>query len=158
MTSPDDTTGRGAPTRRSDTRRAAFLATLLAVPAALLAGLLTLWLGAGGGPADQPTPTPSAAPSATASVSAAARDLAKSDAATCRGLLARLPDTLRGLRQRPVSAGAEQNAAYGQPPIVLRCGVAQPDVAPTATVYSLSTVCWVPTKTKRATVWTTLDR
>ncbi len=50
--------------------------------------------------------------------------LAPSDAAgVCRRSTAQLPATVVGRHRRPVS-GAEQNAAYGDPPITVACGVA----------------------------------
>lgn len=139
-------------------RRAAWTATLVAVPVALLAGLLTFWLLGGPPESDGQRPGSSPSPAPTTAVSAEARDLSPRTATVCRGLLARLPGTIRSLPQREVTAGAEQNAAYGEPPVQLRCGVARktlPDTS-TATVYPLSGACWLPNRT--GTVWTTVDR
>lgn len=138
-----------------DTRRAAWIATLVAVPIALLAGL-ALWPRDPGPP--EPTPSPSqAAPTSSASMDA--RELTTRAATVCRGLIAMLPATTLGeLPRRPVTAGPEQNAAYGH--VLLRCGVdavTLPDTS-TETVYPLSKVCWVPKRVRGGTVWTTLDR
>ena len=77
----------------------------------------------------------------------------------CRALLAALPDTLDGKRQRQVSAAAERVAAWGDPPIVLRCGVAaRPAPDPTALVLGVNGVDWVTTEENGATVWTTVSR
>ena len=57
-----------------------------------------------------------------------------------------------------MTAGAEQNAAYGEPPITVACGVAPPTFAPTDELYPLSGVCFVSATTDGGTVWTTVDR
>jgi hypothetical protein len=76
----------------------------------------------------------------------------------CRAIVADLPDTVAGSARRPVSAGAEQNAAYGDPPVTLACGTGPPPVENTATVFPLSGVCWFSQAAPDATVWTTVDR
>ncbi|MFD0582017.1 DUF3515 family protein [Dactylosporangium darangshiense] len=84
--------------------------------------------------------------------------LAPSPATVCRALVARLPDVLGGLSRRPVTAGAEQNAAFGDPAIVLTCGVPQPTVPQDAQLLGLSNVCWFPEEHSGETVWQTIDR
>ncbi|MQA27969.1 MAG: DUF3515 family protein [Micromonosporaceae bacterium] len=144
-----------------DTRRAARIATLVAIPAALLTAALLLWLlGGPGAPDASRTPDAARTPVPSGPVTMASRDLAPRAATVCRALLAKLPSTIRELPQRVVTSGAEQNAAYGEPPILLRCGV-EPVTLPktsTAVVYPLSGACWLPKKTREGTVWTTLDR
>ena len=39
-------------------------------------------------------------------------------------MTSQLPATVRNLPARKVSAGPEQNAAYGEPPLTVACGVA----------------------------------
>lgn len=136
-----------------DTRRAAWIATLVAVPVALVAGLLLWPRGAG-----TPEPQPSTPPAPTSSASVEARELSTRAETVCRGLIARLPGTVADLPRRPVASGPEQNAAYGT--VVLRCGVAPVNLpeTSTATVYPLSKVCWFARTTGKETVWTTLDR
>lgn len=138
-------------------RSAAKTATLVAVPIALVVGVLAFWLlggfgGGGGTPKASPTPQPSS------TVHLAPRTLAEPATTVCRGFIAQLPGTVRGKTRRPVSTGPEQNAAYGQPPVTVACGVPAPTVSRTATVYVLSGVCYLPTKRAGATVWTTVDR
>ncbi len=135
--------------------RAARVATLVAVPVALAVAVLLIWL-TGTRPEADPRVRPAA--DASAPVPVAARTLAPRDMTVCRALLAKLPDTVRGERQRPVTAGPEQNAAYGEPPLLIRCGVPAVTLPATSTetIYPLSRVCWVPDRTGR--VWTTLDR
>jgi hypothetical protein len=140
------------------TARAARVATLVAVPVAVFVTLLLFWL-VGGLPGDSANPRERrATPTSTAPVSVPAAALAPEAATVCRALLAKLPEAVSGLRQRPVAGGAEQNAAYGEPPLLLRCGVSPvtPPADSTEYVYALSRVCWMPDRTGR--VWTTLDR
>jgi len=146
------------------------VATLAALPIALIAGLLVFWLlggfdagKPGGGPdAGQPdgrAASPSATPRAQSSAPVAmpAPSLDQRRATVCRALLSQLPDAVRELRRRPVTAGPEQNAAYGDPAITLACGVPAVSVEPTAIVFNLGP-CWYADQRPDATVWTTVDR
>jgi uncharacterized protein DUF3515 len=149
------------PVRADPVRRAAArLATLVAIPAALLvAGVSALAIH---GLATPATPaTHELSPSAqapTSAVSMAAPPLPPAAAEVCRAVIARLPGAVGAAQRRPVSAGAEQNAAYGSPAITVTCGSAAAVVAPTDTVFPLSGVCWVARPMAGATVWTTVDR
>lgn len=147
------------PARRS----AARVATLAAVPIAVLVGVLVFWLlhdvASGGDTGATPSPSgPAAAPRPTSSVSVSPPPLSARAALVCRALLARLPDTVRDLPQRPVTAGAEQVAAYGEPPVVLTCGTPQVSRDPTVMPYVVSGVCWYPRKVDGGTSLTTIDR
>ena len=144
---------------RSARRPAWVVATLAALPVALVAGLLAFWWLGGFRGSPAPAPTASSGPGATGPVQMDTPSLADPTATACRALIAKLPDTDGDLPRRPVTAGAEQNAAYGEPPVTLACGVpALPAPAPTATVLQLSGVCWYADHRADATVWTTLDR
>jgi hypothetical protein len=123
------------------------VATFAALPVALVAGLVAFW-GLGGFPA-----SPSSAP-----VPADAPQLAPSPAAVCSALVARLPSDLGGLHRRQVTAGGEQNAAFGDPAILLSCGGPAPAVPPNAQLLGLSDVCWFPEEQADQTVWHTIDR
>jgi uncharacterized protein DUF3515 len=138
------------PVRRS----AALTATLIAVPVALVVavGSLLLYGGFSG------TPSPSPTPAATTPVTMDAPALAEDAVPVCRTVIAHLPDTVAGQARRPVTAGAEQNAAYGDPPVTLACGTTQPTVDPTADVLTLSGVCWLAAPVSGGTAWTTVDR
>jgi hypothetical protein len=137
------------------TRGAGRVAALVAVPVALLAGLLVFWLaGRVGAPA---TPRPSASPQATSVVPMPAPALGTRAATVCRTLVSHLPAAIRDRARRPVTA-AEQNAAWGDPPITLSCGAPRPSVAPTDFLPVLNGVCWHTDQRPGATVWTTLDR
>ncbi len=138
-------------------RGAARTATLVAVPVAALVGVLVFWSLGGMRDGGSKTGTkPGPAPSGT--VSAAAPHLSDRAATVCRAFIAQLPGKIRDRHRRPVSAGAEQNAAYGQPALRVGCGVARPSFPPTATVYPLSGVCFYASKVAGHSVWTTLDR
>jgi hypothetical protein len=142
------------------TRGAARLAALIALPIAVLAGFIAFRSLAGlssTAPSAAPT-SASPGPRSTAPVPMAAPALAEAPATACRALLAQLPDQLRDLARRPVTAGPEQNAAYGDPAITLSCGVPPPSLPPTAEVYVESGVCWYPQQGKHDSAWSTLDR
>jgi hypothetical protein len=110
-------------------------------------------------PAPKPTPGPtSAAAQATNAVTVAAPALANDVAVACRALIAHLPDQVVTAKRRPVTAGAEQNAAWGDPPLLLACGVPMPSLEPTTDVYPISGVCWVATPVTGGALWTTVDR
>jgi len=129
------------------------LATVLALPVAILTGVLVYNLG-------MPGDTPSAQPNGTATgpVTVTAAPLGERAEVVCRALVAKLPDHVRDARRRPVSAGPEQNAAYGDPAVVLACGVPTASFADTDDVYLLNGVCWHTTGASGATVWQTVDR
>lgn len=136
---------------------AARTATLVAVPVAIIV-LLVSALAFGGFGRESP------APAATGPVALPARDLPPETAATCQLLISKLPSTVAGHAQRPVTEGAEQNAAYGDPPITLECGTSQPTVPDTDQVFHLAPpgasggVCWYPIEEATRTVYTTVDR
>src|SRR5687767_15107454 len=100
----------------STPRGAARTATLVALPLALVTGVAVYWLL--GGFRSEPAAQP-ARPQATTAVELAATPLGDRPAAVCRALFAKLAPTLGDLPRRPVTAGPEQNAAYGDPPVVL---------------------------------------
>ncbi|WP_213455222.1 DUF3515 family protein [Rhizomonospora bruguierae] len=144
------------------TRSAARLATLVALPLAVVAGLLVFGqLGGSGDPAaTTATPSASAAPRPVPStpVEMPAPALAARQATVCRALTAQLPADIRELPQRRVTAGPEQNAAYGEPAITVACGVPPATYPPTDDVFNLNQVCWHAAPGGGGTVWTTVDR
>jgi hypothetical protein len=85
--------------------------------------------------------------------------LAARPATVCRALLSQLPAALRDRPRRPVTAGPEQNAAYGDPAITLACAAGPlPSVPHADLVYPLSGVCWHAVTGPAASTWTTVDR
>ncbi len=142
------------------TRGAAKLALLIALPLALVAGLLAYWQLGGFGHSRPSTGAPAPVVGATGVVTLPVPSLNSADATMCLAFIALLPAKLRNLPQRPVSAGGnQQNAAYGDPPITVACGGVPASNPPDAFIYVLSGVCWYANESdKAATVWSTLDR
>jgi hypothetical protein len=60
------------------------------------------------------------------SVAVDSPDLRGADAAACRALVDALPDSVSDQKRRPVDPEDAYAAAWGDPAIVLRCGVAKP--------------------------------
>jgi hypothetical protein len=77
--------------------------------------------------------------------------------ASCRSLLAAVPNQLdAGVRRRPVTGDATRTAAWGDPAITLRCGVARATtgVGP----ITIDTVSFLTSTGGSITTWTTTDR
>ena len=139
------------------TRTAALWATVIAVPAALAVAFFAI----SSLPSVEPEAASSSAaprPASTVPVEMAAPALSADQVIACRALTSQLPLTIRDLAQRPVSAGPEQNAAYGDPAITVACGGAQPSFLATDLVYPLNGVCWHAAETAGGSTWTTGDR
>ena len=153
-------------------RGAAMWAAAIAVPIAVLAGVLIFWkLTPQGEPAAEPTPASSAVQSVPSTpVQLAAPALSAHDAQVCLAVTSQLPTRVRNLPARKVSAGPEQNAAYGEPPITVQCGVAQPKMCETITpgqtgcvpldadLLVMNGVCWFGDDGPATKVFTTMDR
>ena len=79
--------------------------------------------------------------------------------AACRALIAALPDQVDGHRRRPATGDPERVAAWGDPPIVLRCA-SGPLVTPTGATqtYGVQGVRWVTSETGDTIVWTSFGR
>jgi hypothetical protein len=141
------------------TRQATIWATVVALPIAVL---VLLFLFAQFAPrTDDPPAAPSApSPRSTSPVEMAAPALSARSATVCRALLSMLPDTLDDHAQRPVTAGPEQNAAYGDPAVTVACGVPPASYPLTDEVWSTKGVCWHLSKDEStgAAVWETVDR
>jgi hypothetical protein len=56
-----------------------------------------------------------------------APELSTADARACRDLVDDLPDTMAGEERRTTTGDVEYGAAWGDPAIVLTCGVPQPE-------------------------------
>jgi hypothetical protein len=162
-----------AETRAPDrtTRHAALLAAAFAVPIALVAGLLIVWKFLPSGDAAPPAPsasTPVAVPGTPVRMAAPKLDTHTGE--VCLAVTSQLPTKLRDLPGRKVTAGPEQNAAWGEPPITLACGITQPTMCERvdgghpgcvpldATMYAMNGVCWWGQDGPAANVFTTMDR
>jgi hypothetical protein len=156
--------------RDSATRNAALWATAIAVPIAVLAGVLIFaQVIRTAEPSAAPRPaatTPAAVPAAPVPVTAP--KLSARAAEICLAVTSQLPARLRDLPARRVTAGPEQNAAYGEPPITVSCGVTQPTMCATlgatgcvpldTELLLMNRVCWYAEQGPASNVFTTMDR
>jgi Protein of unknown function (DUF3515) len=126
----------------SDTRRAARIAALVAVPVAVVTGFVAFRIMSPDEPGEPNSTAASAKPVPSTPVEMAAPQLADRPAAVCRALLSKLPDHFGDLARRAVTAGAEQNAAYGEPPVTVACGVAGPTPPDGAQYFQIEGPCW----------------
>jgi len=153
------------------TRTAAIWATAVAVPVAVLVGVLILVQLAPGATRDARPDTRASSPAAVpaAPVPLAAPKLSPRAAQVCLAVTSQLPSAIRTLPARRVTAGPEQNAAYGEPPITVQCGVPQPAMCETLAGGSgcvpldtelliMDGVCWYAAPGAQANVFTTMDR
>ncbi|MGC4896437.1 DUF3515 family protein [Micromonospora sp. DT31] len=147
-----------SPRPDGSTRRAALWATLVAVPVTVAVAAFALAKLAPEAPQAQPDASASPRVQSSAPVQMAAPALDARPTLVCRALMSQLPDSVRDLPQRPVTAGPEQNAAYGDPALTVACGGAPPVVPPTDEVWVVNKVCWHPTEEGDATVLTAVDR
>lgn len=161
-----------ARTPDTSTRSAALWAAAVALPIALIAGVLIFWKLT---PADQPAAAPRPSSSALQTVPSTpvrldAPRLSAHDAQACLALTSQLPTQVRNLPARKVSAGPEQNAAWGEPPITVQCGVAQAPMCKTVTpgqtgcvpldadLLVMNGVCWYSDDGPATKHFTTMDR
>jgi hypothetical protein len=112
----------------------------------------------------------SGAPPPTASPAPAARTLPPlpvdpppalpaSGQKACRELVSALPVTLGDRPARPVDSSSPYVAAWGEPPVVLRCGVPRPAaLRPDSEVLDISGVTFFAAPRGATTAYTTVDR
>jgi hypothetical protein len=149
---------------RSDRLSAARLATLVALPLTLVLVLLAVRLGSGGsGGSDAAPAAPTRTPDTAAALApirvAAPPALTAAAQRACRDLVSALPTDLGDLRARPVDSPSPYVAAWGEPAITLRCGVARPpSFIATADVQQINGVSWFAERRGSTTAWTVVDR
>ncbi|WP_433369277.1 DUF3515 family protein [Actinoplanes sp. CA-142083] len=164
-----DVTDPEVKTPDKTTRSAALWAAAIALPIAIVAGLIMFTrLNPGDQTVQATATTPAVIPSTP--VQMAAPRLDARTAQVCLAVTSQLPATLRDLPARKVSAGPEQNAAWGEPPITVACGVTQPTMCERvdgghpgcvpldATMYAMNGVCWWGQDLPATDVFTTMDR
>lgn len=136
--------------------RPALVATAVAVPVFVVLALVLNALQA----ADPQPPATSSAPRAelppldveTPPVTAAADRV-------CPGLMGGLPLLLGEAQARPVRSATPYAAAWGEPPIVLRCAVPRPAaLAADSSLLVVNGVSWLSEPGEDATLWTSVDR
>lgn len=111
---------------------------------------------AGNGTAASPTPTASAEMGPVAvpppPASAAADKY-------CPAVISHLPVTLNGSHSRPAHSSSAYVAAWGDPAMVLRCGVPRPPTfVRTSMVITMEGMQWFAQPGKDDVVWTLVDR
>lgn len=74
----------------------------------------------------------------------------------CAVIAARLPATVAGQARRATTSRSVSVAAWGDPAVILRCGVAQPD--PTPDCQNIDGVDWVYRTLDDGTAFTTYGR
>lgn len=84
-------------------------------------------------------------------------------AAVCRALSRALPAELDGRERTAIKPKSAQTAAWGKPPLVLRCGVGKPPrLAPDSEIIEVNGVEWFLSETSgdeiRAYTFTTVGR
>ena len=80
------------------------------------------------------------------------------DRAVCAALLAGLPQDVEGQRRRKVTPGV-LTAAWGDPPITLRCGVpAPPALTPSSECLEVNGVGWFNEDVPGGVLFTTIGR
>lgn len=80
-------------------------------------------------------------------------------AEACADLFEQLPDTLGNAVRRDVTVEEPMAAAWGEPPIVLRCGVRLPAAyEPDATLVEIDGVGWLPEVGEGGAFFTSADR
>jgi hypothetical protein len=103
---------------------------------------------------------------ATLLLAGCTRDVAVTPPATsaattevCTALAAALPASIAGTERRTVTPATATTAAWGDPPIVLRCGVAQPAAfLPTSLVTTVDGVEWFAEQLTAGTLFTATGR
>lgn len=77
----------------------------------------------------------------------------------CRDLHARLPDTVDGQQRRETATGEQLVAAWGNPPIIVRCGVGKPEkLRPTSKLAVVNDVEWLPETQRSPLRYTAVHR
>jgi hypothetical protein len=142
----------------ADTRRAARIAALVAVPVAVVAGVIAFQIMSPDEPDEPGSTAVSAKPVPSTPVQMTAPQLADRPAAVCRALLSKLPDRFGDLPRRPVTAGPEQNAAYGEPAVTVACGATGPTPPAGAQYFEIQGICWYQDDAAGTRRWTLQGR
>jgi hypothetical protein len=134
------------------------IATAIAAPVTVLLAFL---LTAGhSGSSDRSGPAPSSSVLPAVAVPAPPTPDAATEAA-CVKVFAKLPVQLGQLAPRRTQTDSSFVAAWGDPAVVLRCGVAKPAVFGTpeaAQLVEVNAVLWQPDPQRDRTVYTAVDR
>ena len=78
---------------------------------------------------------------------------------TCSAVHGALPDEVLGHGVTATTPKSPLTSAWGQPPIVLRCGVVTPEaLTPTSQLLTVDGVDWLPEKLTQGYLFTTVGR
>jgi hypothetical protein len=135
--------------------RPALVATAVAVPIAIAAGVAAFAVFTGDRVDPSATPTAAARVASTSPVSTPLPPPSAASRTLCKAFMTRLPPQVRGLPQRPVVDAAGYAVAYGDPPVIVACGVSGPPVGQTDQLYEMNGVCWHPSSDSE---WTAIGR
>jgi len=148
-------------TRRADParRRAAALATAVAVPVAVLLVLL-FNRSALRAPAASRGAAPTSSAAALGPVVVPPPPTSAEADRSCPPLVAELPVRLGDLPARPAESSSPFVVAWGEPVVVFRCGVPRPArfVAGAPNVVTVNGVTWFVEPRGDRTLWTVVDR
>jgi uncharacterized protein DUF3515 len=127
-----------------------------------VAVVIGLVLGGAGSPSGGSSPSASGSVLPAVSVSAPG-DTSGPTVSTCADVISALPLRLASLDLRRTTSNPPSSSivAWGDPPVVLRCGVARPgDLGPSlsAELFEVNSVLLLPHKTSSATTFTVIDR
>ncbi len=79
--------------------------------------------------------------------------------ASCKDLMSALPDTLAGAQRRTLVVPVEGVAAWGDPAVILRCGVPTPaELTCSAALQGVDTVDWLQLQGSGETTYLAADR
>jgi Protein of unknown function (DUF3515) len=125
--------------------------------------ILALVLGNSGKDPKKATDSGTPAPSALTPITAAAPPVNPATTSACTKLLTALPVQVGDLAPRVVHPQPDSPfvVAWGDPAVVLRCGVARPAALKPGSadlVIGIDGVFWLPVHQSKATVWITVDR
>jgi hypothetical protein len=148
---------------RDDRRSAARLATLVAVPVTLVllavAVVAARHAGSGAEPVAPATSAPASAAALPSIKVAPPPALSAGQQQACQELVSALPTDLGDLPARPVDSPSPYVAAWGEPAVTLRCGVARPpSFVATADVQQINGVSWFAERRGSTTAWVVVDR
>ena len=105
------------------------------------------------------TPATSASGGDLGPVTVAAPPSSAAAARGCPAVISNLPVVLDGHKSRPAHSVSPYVAAWGDPPIVLRCGVPRPAAfVQTSTLTAINGVQWLAQRQPGAMLWTAVDR
>ncbi|MCW2529989.1 MAG: hypothetical protein JWM76_4849 [Pseudonocardiales bacterium] len=151
---PDPTS---TPTPRPPRRRAAIIATALTIPVVVL-----LAFAFTAGRSEDKTTTSSSTGVLSPIAVPAPIQLPDASSTLCTAMVAGLPVSLGPLAPRTVKPPVGPFvAAWGDPSVVMRCGVARPKdlyAGSSAQVYVVNAVGWLQTKTATNDVFVAIDR